>query len=201
MLQFVLTKSQRYPVDRLALMVIEGGCTWINVHLPDISDSEIRSLLEPEVLPMCREYGVIVVADDRPALATELGLHGVRLSASFFAANPGKTPASMRDELGPEAIIGVECADASALPALAAAVIDFVTVPASFDAVRREIFIRAARESGATIPVVAQGDFTSGQLPAIIAEGFSGVALSGAIAGSDDPLTATGAIVDMLYTD
>ncbi len=195
MLQYILTQSENYPVAELAQMAVEGGCMWISLHLPGLSDDEIKAAVVPDVMDMCREQGVILTVDDRPELARELGLHGVRLSLAYFTSHPGATPAALREQLGPEAVIGVECISPSAVPGLSVADIDFVTVPESFDAGRRQAFVKAVRETGSEMPLVAQGDFGSDDVSAVMAEGFNGLAVGPMITEADDPVAATEAIL------
>jgi len=40
MLQYILTQSERYSAAELAQMAIEGGCGWITLHLPDMTDDD-----------------------------------------------------------------------------------------------------------------------------------------------------------------
>lgn len=201
MLQYILTESDRYSAAELAQMAVEGGCTWISLNLPGLSDEDMRQAVVADgIMDMCRTEGVFLTVDDRPALARELGLHGVRLSRRFFADNQDMTPAAMRAELGPEAVIGIECADPSAVPALAApdADIDFVSVPATFDSAARRAFVEAVHAAGCTIPLVAQGDFASDDVAAVMAEGFNGLAVGAPITDAADPVAATGAILTAL---
>ncbi len=198
MLQYILTESTRYSVAELAQMAVEGGCLWISLSLPRLSDEEIRALVSPDVVDMCREASVFLTMDDRPELARELGLHGVRISAEYLAAHPGVGAMSLREELGPEAVIGMETADASAVPALVSADIDFVTFPAGLDADRRRNFIAAVRHVGLQIPVVAQGAFTPADAREAIAGGCNGVAVSLSITDAPDPVTAMQTMLDSL---
>lgn len=198
MLQYILTESDRYPVAELAQMAIEGGCMWISLHLPAMSDESIREILVPDVIDMCRQAGVFLTIDDRPGLARELGLHGVRLSRGYFTANPGATPASMRDEMGPEAVIGIETVDASAVPAMVPADIDFVTVPASVGDERMRAFVQAVRGAAIEIPLVAEGDFDTEDILGVLADGFSGLAIGSPVTDAEDPVTAVGSILDAI---
>lgn len=198
MLQYILTESNRFSTGELAQMAIEGGCLWISLHLPGLSDEEIRALVAPDVVDMCREASVFLTVDDRPALARELGLHGVRISAEYLAANPGMSAMSLRDDLGPEAVIGIETADPSAVPALTAADIDFVTLPAGFGADARRAFTAALRQSGAQMPVVAQGRFTADEAREAMADGCNGVAVGHSITDAPDPVVAMQTMLDSL---
>lgn len=197
MLQYILEESERYSVADLAQMAIEGGCGWIDLRLPDRDDADVRELIVPDVLDMCRDAGVFLTVDDRPELARELGLHGVRIT-NGAAPSAGQPAAVLRESLGPEAVIGVVTPDPSALPSLATADIDYVCVPAGFDAAARKAFMARVRELGVTIPVVAQGDITPDNVAGILAEGFNGVAVSRYITDSDDPVAATARMIQAI---
>ena len=195
MLQYILTKSDRFAVGELAQMAVEGGCMWISLCLPELSDEELKAAVAPDVIEMCREAGVFLTLDDRPELARELGLHGVRLSRKFLNANPHQGPMALREELGPEAVIGVETADPSSVPQMLGADIDFVTLPQGFDSEQRRKFVKALTDLDVKMPVVAQGDFTPAEAQDAIKDGCNGVAVGRSITDAEDPVTATGAIL------
>lgn len=195
MLQYILTPSSQYSIAELAQMAVEGGCLWISLCLPDLSDEEIKAAVAPDVIDMCREAAVFLTLDDRPELARELGLHGVRLSRKFLSANPSQSPMALRDELGPEAVIGVETADPTSVPSLLPADIDFVTLPEGFTSEQRRKFTAKIKELGLAMPVVAQGDFTPAEAQQAIKDGCNGVAVGRSITDAQDPVTATGAIL------
>lgn len=190
MLQYLLTESNRYSAGELAQMAIEGGCMWISIHMPHLSDRDIRDMVAPDVVDMCREASVFLTVDDRPGLARDLGLHGVRISAAYQAGHPDASAISLREELGPEAVIGIETADHSAVPSLVAADIDFVTLPVGFTGEERRNFIASIRKNGCRIPAVAQGDFTPDEAAGALADGCNGVAVSSCITDAADPVAA-----------
>ena len=190
MLQYILSDNTNYSVGELAQMAIEGGCQWICIHLPEADDSEIRESVEPDVIQLCRESGVFLTIDDRPTLSRDLGLHGVRLSRRFFLDNPDNTPLSVREDLGPEAIIGIELTDLSALPQLIQADIDFATIRMK-DSIEDMVgFIYKLRQINKTFPIVAEGDFDTEQVAALIEKGYSGVAIGRPISNAKDPVEA-----------
>ena len=190
MLQFILTESHRWTPGELAQMAVEGGCLWISLHFPELSDAEIREIVEPDIVEMCREASVFLTVDDRPELARDLGLHGVRLSRRYFLDNPGSTPMGLREELGPEAVIGIECTDPTALPSFVPADIDFVTLPPDTTSEEREAFVRTVKDGGFAFPVVAEGRFDIEQALRAIIDGCAGVAIGSPISESHDPVTA-----------
>jgi len=198
MLQYILTESERYSVAESAQMAIEGGCMWISLHLPQLSDEDVRQLVAPDVVDMCREASVFLTVDDRPELARDLGLHGVRISPDYLHSHPGATAMTLRDELGPEAVIGIECADPSAVPDLVAADIDFVSLPRAFGSEHRRAFTEALRQAGVRMPVVAQGDFTAAEAREAIADGCNGVAVGLCIGDAPDPVVAMRTMLESL---
>lgn len=44
MLQFIAESNERYSIAETVQMAIEGGCRWIELHMPDSDDSEIREV-------------------------------------------------------------------------------------------------------------------------------------------------------------
>lgn len=196
MLQYILTESHRWSPAELAQMAVEGGCLWISIDLPDLTDAEIREIVEPDIIEMCREASVFLTVDDRPDLARELGLHGVRLSKKYFLEHTETTPLSMREELGPEAVIGIELTDPTALPSLVPADLDFVTLPRSVNSADRVRFIEAIKNLGIAIPVVQEGCRTVDEAIEAMVDGCSGVAVSSMVSDSKDPVTT---IRDILY--
>ena len=203
MLQYILTPSQRYSVGELAQMAIEGGCQWISLNLHGWADPDIRAAIAPDVIDMCRESGVFLTIDDHPELARELGLHGVRLSATFQRENPQQTPLALREDLGPEAVIGVECSDPSAVPALQPADVDFISLPSGFTADHRRAFIASLRDKSRgdfalSIPVVAQGDYTPAEAAEAMIDGCNGVAVALSITDASDPVEAVQTLIDTL---
>lgn len=199
MLQYILTESDRFSVAELAQMAVEGGCQWISLSLPNLDDAELKQLIEPDVVEMCREAGVFLTVDNRPDLARELGLHGVRISQSWLMSHADSSPMLLREELGPEAVIGIETADPGSVSALIPADIDFVTLPAGFTPEQRREFTSAVNAMpGVKMPVVAQGALSPEQAAEAIADGCRGIAVGRTITDAPDPVIATQAILAAL---
>ncbi len=198
MLQYILTENDRFSIAEQAQMAIEGGCKWIDLHLPDLDDTRVKEEIAPEVIDMCREAGIFLTIDDRPELARELGLHGVRMTVGASPAEAPMSPGALRDELGPEAVIGIETADPSAAPSMAAADIDFICTPAGFDSSARKSFIDSVRSLGIAMPIVAQGEITPENIRSILDEGFQGVAVGRYISRSDNPVEAVSQLLQAI---
>lgn len=186
-LQYNISENDKYSMAELAQMGIEGGCGWINIIPGKMTDDDLRAALVPDVVELCRENGVILTIDDSIELAREFGLHGVRVHAG--PATP--SPAELREELGPEAIIGYVSPDPTAIPSMMAADVDFVATPAHFSAGQRTDFVMAAQKAGYELPIVADGEFTPQAARALYDEGFSAISVGLSISEAPDPVVAT----------
>lgn len=184
MLQFLLQPNDKYSLAEAAQIAVEGGCKWIQVHCPDMDEAELRTELE-QIIPLCKESATILMLEDRIDLARDLGLHGVHLRDRDVS--PGK----VREELGPEAIIGVEIVSAQAAAALKGLDIDYATVAPELSSEEREKLIETVRSCGVELPIVAQGDFDVEEAAVAVALGASGVCTGHKIIEAEDPVAYT----------
>ncbi len=203
MLMFITHPSDRYSIAEEVQMALEGGCKWIQLRMKDASDEEFRQTAL-EIIPMCQENEAFLVFDDRVELAMEMGVHGVHLGKNDM------NPLQARETMGAEAIIGVTANTADDIIRFRGWDVDYVglgpfrytTTKSNLSPVLgidgyREI-VKAVRDSGMTLPIVAIGGITSDDIPAIMATGVNGVAVSGAILNADDPVEYTRNLLEKL---
>jgi thiamine-phosphate pyrophosphorylase len=200
---FITHPSDRYTIAEEVQMALEGGCKWIQLRLKDASDEEFRQTAL-EIIPMCQENEAFLVFDDRVELAMEMGVHGVHLGKNDM------NPLQARETMGAEAIIGVTANTADDIIRFRGWDVDYVglgpfrytTTKSNLSPVLgidgyREI-VKAVRDSGMTLPIVAIGGITIDDIPAIMATGVNGVAVSGAIINADDPVEYTRNLLEKL---
>lgn len=185
MLQFIAQTNDRYSVAETIQMAIEGGCRWIQLHLPDLTDEDIKAIA-PDIIALCREASAFLMIEDRPELAKELGLHGVHVRTIT-----DRSAAKIREELGPEAVIGVDVASAAAVMALRNADIDYVTLPADMPVEEITELVSTVRDTGIETPIVATGDITPEDALVYMASGVSGIATGRPIIDAHDPVKET----------
>ena len=203
MLMFITHPSDRYSIAEEVQMALEGGCKWIQLRMKDASDEEFRQTAL-EIIPMCQENEALLVFDDRVELAMEMGVHGVHLGKNDM------NPLQARETMGAEAIIGVTANTADDIIRFRGWDVDYVglgpfrytTTKSNLSPVLgidgyREI-VKAVRDSGMTLPIVAIGGITIDDIPAIMATGVNGVAVSGAIINADDPVEYTRNLLEKL---
>ena len=190
MLQFIAEYNERYSIAETVQMAIEGGCRWIELHMPQSDDSEIREVAA-ELIPLCRESGVFLTIEDCPELARELGLHGVVMTSLKTTAH------KFREDLGPEAIIGLRVATTPAVVAIQNADIDYVTLPPDMPVSAIAQFMEELKPTDITTPVVATGDINLENAVTYMATGISGVATA-APAYAKDPVEYTTRLIEAL---
>lgn len=182
MLQFLTQPETHYSIAEQCQMVIEAGCEWIQLRLPGVSDEEIRRLAT-ELIPLCKETGTTLILEDRPELVRELGLHGIHVSHAS-----GIDAVRLREDYGPEAIIGVEIHSAHQIPELQRADIDYVTLPVSMSDEQRTALCAEAAVGGDTLPIVFEGEYTLEDARRVILMGASGLCTGRCIMESADPV-------------
>lgn len=180
--------NDRYSVAEMVQMAVEGGCRWIRLDLPQADEAFMLELGE-QIVPLCRDAGVMLTIDNRPDIARKLALHGVHISDKNI------NPVALRQELGPEAIIGVTVADAGAALAMAKADIDYVQLPDEFDAEHITAFMTDLRKVNQSYPVVANGDNYADDITALLALGVSGAVIGAPVYQAADPVDAAARII------
>lgn len=192
MLQFIAQTNDRYSVAETVQMAIEGGCRWIQLHFPDMADDEIKSVM-PDIIDLCKESAAFLMIEDRPELAKELGLHGIHVKTIT-----DRSAAAIREDLGPEAVIGVDVASAAAVMALRSADIDYVTLPADMRPGEMAELVTTVRDAGIETPIVATGITSTEDVLVYMAAGVSGVAVGRPIIDAKDPVREVELILSLL---
>ena len=173
-------------------MVIDGGCKWIQLRMKDASYDELKATAE-DIIPICREAGVILVIDDNVALVKELRVHGVHLGKEDM--NPQKA----REILGPHAIIGVTANTADDIMSMRGIDVDYIGLgPFRYTSTKKKLapvigiegyrtIMQEVTSKGNRLPVVAIGGITIDDVEPIMETGVQGLAMSGAIINADNP--------------
>ena len=134
------------------------------------------------IIPICHQYGVNVLMNDRPDLAAKCGADGAHIGQDdmdYF---------SSRELLGGDAIIGITCHNSRELAFKAAqAGADYVAFGAFFDTPTKSPKFRAELEilewwhQAVEIPCVAIGGITADNASAVIQSGADFIAVSSGV--------------------
>lgn len=203
MLQFITHRNDLFDEISGTRAVLEGGCRWVQLRMKEATDEEFVRVGR-EVGRLCRAYGATFLLDDRVHLVAELGADGVHLGKNDMP------PREARALLAPGKIIGATANTFDDIVRAAGQGADYIGLgPFRFTETKRNLspilgiegYRRIAaqcRADGITLPVVAIGGITAGDLDALLATGIAGVALSGTLLRADDPAAETHKIMEIL---
>lgn len=198
MLQFITNSDSQINVVDQIKGAIAGGCRWIQINMKDASDDEIKCVIN-EVKPICQESESILILNDRVELVKELELDGVHLDKGAML------PTQAREILGAGPIIGVAANSADQIGQIRYFDIDYIAFgPYNADnAVSLDDYSKAMQyihENHIEIPVVAIGNITPSDAKPLMQAGVNGLAVSEAIADSDNLTTTTAQFITLLDT-
>ena len=176
---------------------LKGGVTFLQIREKNLPKQEFKTEAE-ELKTLAEKYSVPFVVNDDVLLAKEIDADGVHIGQDDMTASEA------RKILGSDKIIGVSVQTVSQAILAEHQGADYLGVGAVFptgsklDAVEvpHEI-LREICES-VKIPVVAIGGITASDIPAIMATGVSGIALSGTVLSAPDPSAEMARLLSLL---
>lgn len=202
-LQFISHCNERLNQYQSILKALEGGCKWVQLRMKDSSADEVAREAE-KLVPVCKEYGAVLIIDDHVDVCKQVGADGVHLGKNDM------DPEEARDILGIKYIIGGTCNTFEDIVAIKDKV-DYVGLgPFRFTTTKKKLspvlgldgyqeIVWKCREKGINLPIVAIGGITESDIPDIMNAGPNGVAISGTIMNADDPVQKTSDIMRMLF--
>jgi thiamine-phosphate pyrophosphorylase len=192
-LQFITHQTEKYSYLESACMALEGGCKWIQLRMKEATPGQVKAVAL-KLKPFCEEHEAILVIDDHVELAKELELDGVHLGKMDMPV------AEARRLLGEGFIIGGTANTFEDVQALYVAGADYVGIgPFRFTTTKKNLspvigidgyqsIIQQMKQANILLPTVAIGGIAYEDIPAILATGINGIALSGAILQAESPV-------------
>ena len=194
MLQFVTDASAKRSVEDQIKEVLAAGCNWITIDPSGMSDDEVRSLVE-KIMPACLEKQAFLILKDRVELAKECNVGGTVIA-------PGDTtPSQARASLGAAAVIGVEVENTQEIDRLIGLDMDYVVMPfrkIGIEGVKS--LCRYMEDKEMELPRVASVGVSYDDIAPLMDAGCNGVAMSEALADSDDIASETAKAIALLKT-
>ena len=193
MLQFISHYTDKYSYLDSICLALQGGCRWIQLRMKDATDDEVRPVAI-EAQKLCKQYNATFIIDDRVALVKELQADGVHLGKNDMPISEA------RRLLGPDYIIGGTANTIWDVKAHYAAGADYIGCgPFRFTNTKQKLspvlgldgyrrIIIEMRAAHIDIPIVAIGGITKDDIPAILATGITGIALSGTVLRAANPI-------------
>jgi thiamine-phosphate pyrophosphorylase len=175
------------PAD-LAHAFLDGGARCIQIRGKDLSSNVFLELCDT-IVRLAESYGAVVIVNDRPDIAMMSGATGVHVGQDDLP------PASVRDLLGPDAVIGFSTHTRDQFDRGAGQPVNYIAIgpvfgtrtkDTGYEAVGLSAVSEAARRSRG-VPVVAIGGITLESAPAVWHAGASSVAVISDLLEGNDP--------------
>lgn len=168
-------------IKTLEAVLSSAPIACLQIRLKDIASQKIIDISK-KLIPLCHEYGTLVLINDDPEIASECGADGVHLGQSDMDINLAKT-------LLPEgALIGITCHNSRELAFSAGSDgADYVAFGAFFEthtksgAQPADLEILTWWHEAIEIPSVAIGGITPDNAQAVIAAGADFIAVSSGV--------------------
>lgn len=187
---YAITDSQLMPGEQLYTGVeaaLKGGCRLVQ-YRDKSNDHRQRLIQARRLLALCNQYQARLLINDDLRLAHEVGAHGVHLGQD------DESPATARELLGNDAIIGVTC---HASLTLAEKAIEQRATYVAFgrffpsktkpDAPPAPLaLLQQARQVLGDTPIVAIGGITLANAASVLEAGASMIAVSFSLFGASD---------------
>ncbi|MCC8172723.1 MAG: thiamine phosphate synthase [Parabacteroides sp.] len=202
-LQFITHQTEKYSYFRSAALALEGGCRWIQLRMKDAPLAEVEQTAL-EVQELCRRYGATFILDDHVELALKIKADGVHLGKTDMPVPEARKLA------GDWFLIGGTANTFDDMKRLAAEGADYIGLgPFRFTRTKKNLspviglegyrrIMQQCAAAGLRIPLVAIGGITIEDIPALLAAGVPGVALSSTILQAADPVAETRRIMKLL---
>lgn len=191
--QFISHHTGKYSYADSVRLALEGGCKWIQLRMKDASEDEILETAS-QVRKMCDRYEAVFILDDHVRLVEKTGADGVHLGKNDMPVDEA------RRLLGNGKIIGGTANTLDDIIMHCSRGADYIGCgPFRFTTTKKNLapvlglegykeIMEGLGKAGIKIPVAAIGGITVEDIPAIMATGINGIAISGSVLKADDPV-------------
>ena len=191
-LQFITHETEQFSYREGAFMALEAGCKWIQLRMKDVAVETVRQLAE-ELKKACENHHALLIIDDYIEVAREVKADGVHLGKNDMPIEEA------RKLLGEGFIIGGTANTFEDVKRHYEAGADYLGIgPFRFTTTKKNLspvlglegyrnIKQQMIEADIILPAVAIGGITVEDIPAILATGIEGIAMSGAILQAHDP--------------
>lgn len=197
---YAITDTKLIPRQRFVETVeaaVRGGATMVQLREKDAPRDEIIRLGR-ELLTVTQRYGALLIINDHPSVAREIGADGAHVGREDLPV------AEARALLGPQAIIGASCyGDVARAVAAEQDGADYVAFgtpfPSPTKTKRTDLSLEIFRQvkQHVKVPVFAIGGITIDNVQQVIDAGADGIAVVSGVFGAADVEAAARALAQL----
>jgi thiamine-phosphate pyrophosphorylase len=197
---YAITDTKLIPRQRFVETVeaaVRGGATMVQLREKDTPRPELIRLGR-ELLAVTRRYGALLIINDHPSVAQEIGADGAHVGRE------DPPVAEARALLGPQAIIGASCyGDVGRAVAAEQDGADYVAFgtpfPSPTKTKRTDLSLEIFRQvkQHVKVPVFAIGGITIDNVQPVIDAGADGIAVVSGVFGAADVEAAARALAEL----
>jgi len=199
--QYITNSNEKYSHIEGAKFALEGGCRWVQLRIKiekNITQQydEILSTAF-ELKKLCKKYDAVFIIDDYVEITKKVEADGVHLGKNDMPVKQA------REFLGNNFIIGGTANTVKDIINLSVQSADYIGLgPFRFTETKKNLSVilgfegyekifSEVQQLKISIPTVAIGGITQNDIPQILKTGVNGVAISGAIINSANPVIET----------
>ena len=176
--------------------VLQNGATFLQIREKDLAQDAFKTEAE-RLKTLCEQHGVPLVVNDSVEIAMKIDADGVHVGQSDIKGR------DIRAIIGPDKILGISAGTVEEAVTAENAGADYIGVGAIFGTSTkinaRSMTMDLLKDivSSVSIPVVAIGGISAGNILQLCGSGVDGVAVVSAIFAAEDPGKATAALLPL----
>lgn len=182
--------TDRHWIDKRSLKEVvkeslDGGVTFVQLREKTLEDDKFLEEAK-ELKQLCKEYNVPFVINDNVDIAIAMDADGVHVGQSDMEAG------NVREKLGPDKIIGVSAQTVEQAVLAEQRGADYLGVGAVFPTGSKDDAVEVSHETlkaiceAVSIPVIAIGGISVGNVKELAGSGIVGIAVISAIYAAKD---------------
>lgn len=186
-----------HTLPDLVRAAVAGGVDLVQLRDKRLSDDELAAVANA-TRALCERLGVLLMVDDRPAVAAEVGADGVHVGQQDMPADV------VRELVGPDMLIGLSTHCEREIGAADPALVDYISVGPVYETPTKPgcepVGVELVRHAAAHAPVpfFAIGGVNASNLAGVLAAGARRIAVSSAVARAEDPERAARALCERI---
>lgn len=205
-LMFITNPTEQYTELQETLLVLEGGCRWVQLRMKENPCKERAK----ELIKVCKDYNACFCIDDQIEMALELGADAVHLGKNDMPIAEARQLVNKANKN--DFIIGATANSFEDIYKAAQNGASYIGLgPYQFTKTKKKLspilgldgykkIMDQCKEAGITLPVYAIGGIELKDISALMKTGITGIAISGSILRAKEPIKETAKFIETIMT-